>query len=150
MLLQLYTKSLDAQVSDNQLKQDLLKLEQALVIGIKTHDTTALKNIIANEYQLSVAILDDTLVGPKFLQAVRREQWLPNCFQWSFDSAALTQISVSSWGEVAVFRSLQHFYNLMIGNSQPPFTGALVTDLWLKRDKRWQLVTRLSERLPKK
>ena len=78
LLFEFFATSCNAQVSDKQLKQDLLKLEQALNFGINTHDTTALKNIIASEYQLT---------GPRFLQAVRREQWLPNCLQWSFDSA---------------------------------------------------------------
>jgi len=150
LLLQAYATSSDAQVSDEQLKQDLLKAEQALNVGIKTHDTTALKDIIASEYQLTVS--EYQLAGPKFLQAVRREQWLTNCLQWSFDSATITQISFSSWGEVAVFRSMQHFYNLVVGNSQPiaKSFGSWVTDLWMKRDNRWQLVTRVSERLPAK
>ena len=150
LLLQAYATSSDAQVSDEHLKQDLLKLEQALNVGINTHDTTALKNIIASEYQLTVS--EYQLTGPRFLQAVRREQWLPNCLQWSFDSATITQISLSSWGEVAVFRSMQHFYNLVVGNSQPiaKSSGSWVTDLWMKRDNRWQLITRVSERLPAK
>ena len=141
LLLEISANSCDAQVSDEQLKQDLLKLAQALNIGVRTHDTTALKDIVASEYQLT---------GPKFSQPVRREQWLVNSLQWSFDSATITDISLSSWGDIAVFRSLQHFYNLKVGNNEPSATGAWVTDLWIKRDERWQLVTRLSERLFKK
>jgi hypothetical protein len=141
LLFKFFATSCDAQVSDESLKLDLLKLAQALNKGVKTHDTTALKIIVASEYQLT---------GPKFSQPVRREQWLVNSLLWSFDSATITDISLSSWGEVAVFRSLQHFYNLKIGKNEPSATGAWVTDLWIKRDERWQLVTRLSERLPKK
>ena len=143
MLLEFYTISGYAQVSDQQLKQDLLRRAEALNIGVRTHDTTALKDIVAIEYQLT---------GPNFSQAVRREQWLANCLLWSFDSATITDISLSNWGEVAVFRSMQHFYNLAVGDSQPvaKSPGAWVTDLWIKRDERWLLVTRVSERLPKK
>jgi len=141
LLFEFYATSSHAQVSDESLKQDLLKLAQALNLRVKTHDTTALKDIVASEYQLT---------GPKFSQPVRREQWLVNSLQWSFDSATIIDISLSSWGDVAVFRSLQHFYNLKVGNNEPSATGAWVTDLWIKRDERWQLVTRLSERLFKK
>lgn len=150
LFLQFYATTSNAQVSDEQLKQDLLKLEQTLNVGIKTHDTTALKNIIGSEYQLTVS--EYQLSGPRFLQAIPREQWLLNCFQWSFDSATHTQISLSSWGELAVFRSMQHFYNLKVGSDPliAKTSGAWVTDLWMKRDNRWQLITRVSERLPAK
>jgi len=135
--------SSDAQFSNSQVQQDLLKLEQALNVGVKNHDTTMLKDIIAKEYQLT---------GPRSTQPVPRDKWLVNCFQWSFDSATHTEIYVTSWEEVAVFRSLQYFYNLKVGNNEAvaKSPGSWVTDLWVKRDGRWQLLTRLSERLPKK
>ena len=126
-----------AQTSDEHVKQDLLKLEQALITGVRAHDTTALKDIVANEYQLVFSKLEP----------VRREQWLQKCLLWSFDSATINRVSLASWEQIAVFRSLQHFYNLKVGNNEPSATGAWVTDLWIKRDERWQLVTRLSERL---
>lgn len=143
LLLMIYGVSSNAQDSNSQVKQELLKLEQALNVGIKNHDTTMLKDIIAREYQLT---------GPKSTQPVARDKWLENCFLWSFDSATHTEISVTSWEEVAIFRSLQYFYNLKVGNN-PAVTispGSWVTDLWVRRDGRWQLLTRLSERLPKK
>lgn len=143
ILLMLHGIPSYAQDSNNQVKQDLLKLEQALNVGIKNHDTTMLKDIIAKEYQLS---------GPRSTQPVPHDKWLVNCFQWSFDSATHTKISVTNWEEVAVFRSLQYFYNLKVGNNEvvAKSPGSWVTDLWVRRDGRWQLLTRLSERLPKK
>ena len=143
LLLMLYAISSDAQVSNSQVKQDLLKLEQALNVGVKNHDTAMLKDIIAKEYQLT---------GPRSTQPVPRDKWLVNCFQWSFDSATHTEISVTNWEEVAVFRSLQYFYNLKVGNNEAvaKSPGSWVTDLWVRRDGRWQLLIRLSERLPKK
>ena len=143
LLSMLYTMSSHAQVSNSQVKQDLLKLEQALNVGVKNHDTTMLKEIIAKEYQLT---------GPRSTQPVPHDKWLVNCFLWSFDSATHTEISVTNWEEVAVFRSLQYFYNLKVGNNEAvaKSPGSWVTDLWVRRDGRWQLLTRLSERLPKK
>jgi hypothetical protein len=140
LLLNVFATVSVAQANE-QLKQDLLKLSHALNSGVRTHDTTALKNIVAPEYQLT---------GPKFSQPIPRDKWLVNCFLWSFDSATISNISLSSWGEVALFRSLQQFYNLVVGNNERRAKSeAWVTDLWIKRDERWQLVTRLSERLPK-
>ena len=143
ILFTLYTNSSDAQVVNGPLTQELLKLEQALNDGVKNHDTTMLKDIIAKEYQLT---------GPNSTQPVPRDKWLVNCFQWSFDSATRTEIHVTSWEEVAVFRSLQYFYNLKVGKNEAvaKSPGSWVTDLWVRRDGRWQLLTRLSERLPKK
>jgi hypothetical protein len=142
MLQLLYASSSYAQVTANPLTKELLKLEQALNVGVKNHDTLALKEIIAREYQLT---------GPRASQSVPRDKWLVNCFQWSFDSATHSDITVTNWEEVAVFRSLQHFYNLKVGNSEAvtKTPGSWITDLWIKRDGRWQLLTRLSEKLPK-
>src|SRR5690349_17177612 len=109
ILFMLFAKSSDAQVVNGQVKQDLLKLEQALNDGIKNHDTTSLKEIIAKEYQLT---------GPKSTQPVPHDKWLVNCFQWSFDSATHTEIYVTNWEDVAIFRSLQYFYNLKVGNNE--------------------------------
>ena len=138
-----FASSSDAQVATNPLTQELLKLEQALNAGIKNHDTAALKEIISREYQLT---------GPRAAQPVPRDKWLVNCFQWAFDSATHSEITVTNWEEVAVFRSLQHFYNLKVGNNELIIKtpGSWITDLWVKRDGRWQLLTRLSEKLPKK
>jgi len=130
-----------AQTADEHVKQDLLKLEQALITGVRAHDTTALKDIVANEYQLVFSKLEP----------VRREQWLQKCLLWSFDSATINRVSLTNWEQIAVFRSLQNFYDLVIGgNPSIAKTEAWVTDLWIKRDNRWQLVTRVSERLPQK
>jgi len=141
LLLEFFAPTCNAQASDEYLKQDLLKLTQALIVGVRTHDTTSLKDILASEYQVT---------GPKFSKPTFRDDFVRNCFEWSYDSATIAHISFSSWGEVAVFRSLQHFYNLVVGDQPNPFVEAWVTDLWMKRDGRWQIVTRLSERLPKK
>jgi hypothetical protein len=138
-----FASSSYAQVTPNALTQELLKLEQALNVGVKNHDTLALGKIIAREYQLT---------GPRAAQPVPRDQWLVNCFQWSFDSGTHSDITVTNWEEVAVFRSLQHFYNLKVGNNEAvaKTPGSWITDLWIKRDGRWQLLARLSEKLPKK
>jgi hypothetical protein len=143
ILLLFFASSSYAQVTANPLTHELLKLEKALNVGVKNHDTAALKEIIAREYQLT---------GPRVSQSVPRDKWLMNCFQWSFDSATHSEITVTNWEEVAVFRSLQHFYNLKVGNNElvAKTPGSWVTDLWIKRDGRWQLLTRLSEKLPKK
>jgi hypothetical protein len=141
IIIGLSVQSSQAQDSEENIKQELFQLEQALNVGVQTHDTAALKKILANEYQLS---------GPRFTEATPRVQWLSNVPAYSVDSVAITNITVSNWGEIAVFRSLQHFYNLKIGGRPGPYNDAWITDLWVKREGSWQLVTRLSERVPKK
>jgi uncharacterized protein DUF4440 len=131
----------DAQDSDEQIKQQLFKLEQALNTGVMTHDTNALKEILSSEYQLT---------GPAFPGGTARTQWIANSQKMSADSVTIKDVTISSWGEVAVFRSLQHFYNPVINGQPGPYNEAWLTDLWLKRNGRWQMVTRVSQRLPKK
>jgi hypothetical protein len=135
-----------AQTPEEQVKQELFKLEQALNVGVMMHDTSALKKILADEYQLS---------GPRFPGGLQRSQWLANCLKISSDSVTITDVTLSNWGEVAVFRSLQHFYNAVLPPGPQmanpgPYFDSWITDLWIKRKERWQLVTRLSERVAKK
>jgi hypothetical protein len=130
-----------AQSSKVEVVKELLSLEQALNTNVNAHDTAALSQIIAPEFQLT---------GPKFPGAVRSKQWLANCMGYSIDSVMITDVAVSNWGDVAVFRSMQHFYNLKIAGQSASYTESLITDLWIKREEKWRLVTRLSERLPKK
>jgi len=95
LLFEFYATFSHAQISNEDVKQDLLKREQALIAGLRAHDTTALKDTVANEYQF---------VLPKS-QSVPREQWLQGCFLWSFDSATFKRISFTGWEQVAVFRA---------------------------------------------
>jgi hypothetical protein len=136
----LYATFALAQLPAEQVKQELFHLEQSLNAEVMRHDTGALKQILADEYQLTVL---------RLAAGVRRSQWLANVPKGSADSVTITDVSVSNWGEVAVFRSLQHFYNALMVDQRSTF-DAWITDLWIKRDERWQLVTRLSERVPKK
>jgi hypothetical protein len=141
LIVGIYPHSSNAQIADPAITQHLLKLEQDLNIGVRKHDTTALKEIVLNEFQLT---------GPQHPGATRRQQWLINCLKISHDSVNIDHVTVSNWGEVAVFRSLQHFHNLIVNGQPGPYNDAWVTDLWMKRNGTWQLVTRVSERLPKR
>ena len=124
-----------------QIDKELLSLEHALNTNINAHDTAMLSQIIAPEFQLT---------GPKFPGAVVSKQWLANCMTYSIDSVTITDVEVSNWGDITVFRSLQHFFNLKIAGQPASYSESLITDLWIKRKGKWRLVTRLSERLPKK
>ena len=132
-----------AQNVDSVVRRELLTLERSLNDAVKRGDTTTLKQIVAREFQLT---------APKGMSAVTVDKWLANALQWSFDSASHNEISVTNWENVAVFRSLQYFYNLKVGKGErvEKSPGSWVTDLWVRRDGRWQLVTRISERLAAK
>jgi hypothetical protein len=71
LLLEFFAPVCNAQVSDDHLKQDLLKLTQALTAGVRTHDTTSLKDILASEFQLT---------RPNFATPVYRDDFVRNCF----------------------------------------------------------------------
>ncbi len=128
-----------AQVSQ-ELKRELIQREQALNSGVVAKDTAALKQILTDEFHVTRPQAQGRWVA--------RPRWLANLLQMSLDSASISDVSVSQWGDIAVFRAHHHIYNWVVGGTvRPP--DALVTDLWVKRDGRWQLVTRLSEPMPK-
>jgi len=140
IFLMCYSAS-QGQSSKDQIDKELLSLEHALNTNVNAHDTAALSQIIAPEFHLT---------GPKFPGAVARKQWLSNCMTYAVDSATITDVAVSNWGDITVFRSIQHFFNFKIAGQPASYAESLITDLWIKRKGKWRLVTRLSERLPKK
>src|SRR6188508_2100301 len=76
----LLTQPSQAQISEEKITQELSQLEQALNVGVQSHDTTALKQILANEYQLT---------GPRFPGATSKVKWLANVQTSSVDSATI-------------------------------------------------------------
>ena len=101
----LSAEGIKAQFNDGEVKQELFRLETSLNTWVKTHDTASLNEILASEYLLT---------GPRFPGTTPKNQWLVNCMRISFDSASISEITVTNYGEVAVFHSLQLFYNPMM------------------------------------
>jgi hypothetical protein len=113
---------------------ELLALETALDEGVMHHDRAGLERILAAEFGLS-------LPGRP---AAARADWLNNVERMTLDGYKITNPSVSVWGDVAVVRTRQLFENSRTaGVPRPP--GNDITDLWTRRDGRWQLVRRLSD-----
>src|SRR5207253_7529405 len=76
--------------------------------------------------------------------AAARADWLNNLERITMDGYKITNPDVTVWGDVAVVRTRQLFENSRTaGVPRPP--GNDITDLWTRRDGRWQLVRRLSD-----
>lgn len=103
----------------------------------KRHDEAALDRIIGEEFRLS---------GPEGA-AVPRDRWFANLRSMTWDSYDLSEFEVFASGDVAVVRSRQTIKNWRFGDRVNPQVIARVTDTWVKRDARWQLIQRTSERL---
>jgi len=67
----------------------------------------------------------------------------------TWDSYDLSEIEVISWGNVAVVRARHTITNWRIGDRAAP-PDYRVTDSWVRRDGRWQLISRVSEALSSK
>lgn len=115
---------------------ELLRLESALNAAVARHDRASLDQILAEEFGLSKP---DRAATP-------RDRWLANVERITVDSAQISEPQVSAWGDVAVVRTRQHFVHWRTAGVENP-SDFRVTDLWVVRMGRWQLLRRYSETL---
>jgi ketosteroid isomerase-like protein len=122
-------------------EQEFMRLEQSWVDAIAEHDQAAVRNLLADEFTLTSAFSSGDLIN--------KDQFVKNFMSAiSGMSATFQDFLAHVYGDVAVvkFRS----------NSKYTFNGEdrsgdyLITDVWVKRGGRWQVVTRHATLLPKK
>lgn len=98
--------------------------------AIKRQDAEAAGRILGAEYALMAPGLGE----------MPRAQWLAFLPQYVVHSYEFTDVKVHVYGETAVMRS-RYTQNATVGGKDR--SGAmLVTDVWVKRDGRWQVVAR--------
>ena len=115
------------------MKNEIVKLEHTWNKAIRTRDSVALERLLASDF---------TLAGDgRTHAAVRRSTWLSATLRpVAFDTLGSDNISVSMRGDSAT-ATLRTFWRARI-SGQRVSAASRVSDLWLKREGRWQVRSR--------
>ena len=114
-------------------RDELVRREIEMKDAGLRRDASALEQIVAQEFRLSRSARP----------AAPRDRWFANLATMSADSYDVSNFDVHSWGEAAVVHAHHTIRNWKTGDRVNP-SEYDVTDLWVKRDGRWQIVQRIS------
>ena len=134
-----------ADTSPSRLHNVIEQRELAWAEAMRTGDMETLERILAAEYRLTFADIDNLDFIPEgHPPHTPRDIWLRNTAQMDFGEVTISDMRVNRLGErfaSAVFR--MHLEDWMHGDREIPSSYEVV-DLWVNRDGRWQVVNRSS------
>ncbi|HEY5946850.1 MAG TPA: nuclear transport factor 2 family protein [Kofleriaceae bacterium] len=111
-------------------EEDVRAQATAWAEAIANRDQEAAGQILGEEY---------ALMAPG-LAVMPRAQWLAALPEYVVHSYAFNDVSIRVYGEAAVMRSRYQQSATVFGRDR---SGEMfVTDVWVKRDNRWQVVAR--------
>lgn len=119
----------------------LLEREQEWTDAMRNHDFDSLEQIMAAEFRLTFVLLMDRPGKPE----TTRERWLENLKHMTVGNIEMHDQHVTMQGEsVAVVRMRMTLHDWKIFDHQlgPDYD---LTDIWVLRDGRWQVINRISE-----
>ncbi len=120
---------------------EIIKLEQQWGQAFVARDFDFIERIVAPEYRLVVAAPD----GKYGLTP--RAAWMKNARLFTHHAFAVETVDVNRAGDTAV-ASAQGLWTVSFAAGQPPVPiRFFVTDIWVKRNGRWQVIHRYSHRL---
>lgn len=117
----------------------VLERESEWAEAMRAHDTATLDGVLAQEFRLSFV---DTPGAPP---QITREEWLENLSVMTFGPVTMSDQRVTMQGEnVATVRMRMVLEEWTVpGGTLPPVYD--LTDTWVLREGRWQVVSRISE-----
>ena len=116
-------------------EQEIKKLSNDWMIATKDRDEKALNKMVAPEYKLGGTNPDNPVIS--------RETWMKNTMEnLKIDSINYLKIKVDVIDNVAIVQST--FYWSVSFRDMPAKKDTVnLVDTWMKRDKVWQVVSRL-------
>jgi len=121
---------------------EIARLEQQWGEALVKRDYATLERLVAPEYKLVVAREKGGYT------ATARDEWMKNALQFHYEQFGADTVEVTRVGDTAV-ASVQ-IANLVAqkpGEAAQP-RASFVTDTWVRRSGRWQVIHRYSHRLP--
>jgi ketosteroid isomerase-like protein len=115
---------------------DLAALERQWMEAVKLNDFAALEQILGDEYVY-------TATGQGRWS---RQGWLDTVAVYDLHSIEYTELDVREYGDVAVVIASANLSATVAG--EPRNGTVLLTDTWVRRDGRWQVVARSSVLAP--
>ena len=121
----------------------LLEREAEWTRAMREHDLESLDDLLAAEFRLTFV---GTFAGPPGGKPeIDRQQWLANLAGMTFGAIEMQDEQVTRFGhDVAAVRMRMVLHDWRIGDHPLPADYDL-TDVWVHRDGRWQIVNRISE-----
>ena len=116
----------------NREHEELASREEAWLAAILAKDLNLLDSFLAAEY-----VYTASNHGRR-----NRQEWLDSIADYQFNDLELMDTSVTSYGDVAVVHARIRQDATLAG--QVRVGVFLITDVWVHRDGRWQVVSRTS------
>ena len=117
---------------------ELLELEHAWARAFQSQDRDFLENLLAAEFRLTFA--NDVRVP----RAISREEWFVALDRMTFGSYEITSSEEISFANTGVLDMHVRFDGWHL-NGRLRSAEEVVTDVFVRRDGRWQVVSRISE-----
>jgi len=118
-------------------EEELKRLQNEWMQAWVREDQRTLERILAPEYQLIVSSMPD--------RPISREQWLGLIGRYTAQGFEYEKMVVRLFGDTAVVSSLGHIAGAQVDGKDRSGTFFL-TDVWRRRDGRWQVVSRYSSK----
>ena len=112
--------------------EDPASREQAWLAAILAKDLVLLDSFLAGEF-----VYTASNHGRR-----NRQEWLDSIADYQFSRLELLETNVTSYGDVALVHARIRQDATLAG--QVRVGDFLITDVWVKRDGRWQVVSRTS------
>jgi ketosteroid isomerase-like protein len=120
-------------VDKKRTEQVLGRLERRLMEAVRARDLEFLERHLGEEFTLTTGRLG--------AEVRDRREWLDITLgRYVIDSFEFSEVEVHSYGHVAVVRSRYRQSGRL--DERDRSTHYLMTDVWVRRKGRWQLVTR--------
>lgn len=121
---------------------EIRELERRWGEAFVKRDFEFIDRIVAPEYRLVVANPDGSYA------IARRDEWMKNARIFTHHAFSVETVDVNRAGETAV-ASAHGLWTVTFRPGQPATpVQFFVTDTWVRRDGRWQVIHRYSHRLP--
>lgn len=117
------------------LARELIQLEREMMVAVRDHDRDVLERVIADDFLLTSSESNGPL-APKqaYIRTAMDEKLL------TVDSFRFHDFRIRVYGDVALVHSRLDWRSTFLG--QPWISDFLMTDVWVRRDGRWQIVSR--------
>jgi hypothetical protein len=117
-------------------EREILALQHAWMKAVMAHDAATLKDILADEFTLTSVHSSGELVN--------KPQYIGSFGKVKNSLFSFRDVIIRIYGEMAVVNS--RFNQQYVGDHKEAAGDFLLTDVWVKRDGRWQAISRHASR----
>ena len=121
---------------------EITQLEEQWGQAFVTRDFAFIERIVAPEYRLVVASPDGKY------SITRRAEWMKSGQAFKSYAFAVETVDINRVGDTAVASAQGMWTVSRKAGEAPRSTRFFVTDTWVRRGGRWQVIHRYSHRLP--